>query len=94
MRRVIVFFQWKVKWWLDLCLECQHLVLSNTLSSGLIAYANKQATLYQDLALHFVELWYPLVKDPQILASWKNQYPNMQVKDYKKHNVDIGNNID
>lgn len=65
--------------------------ISGVLLSRIIAYTNKQSTMYHNLALHFVELWYPIVTNQKILEVWKVQYPQMKVKNYKQFVVEENN---
>lgn len=69
MRRVLVFFEWKATWWRDL--ECQrHAGLSTALCVGLAAYAEKQARMYEALALKFQNMWVPFLMVQQLRAQW------------------------
>lgn len=59
MRRVINYFDWKVKWWLDQAHRCTDIPLA--VQRGLVAYAAKQAETYRSLAMSFAGKWYPFL---------------------------------
>ncbi|KAG2113416.1 uncharacterized protein F5147DRAFT_744141 [Suillus discolor] len=62
MRRVLQFFDWQANWW-D---KQQDRLVCETAAQceGLVAYANKQAHIQCQLALHFRVLWTPYL--PQL----------------------------
>ncbi|KAI0083406.1 hypothetical protein BDY19DRAFT_998587 [Irpex rosettiformis] len=69
MRRTIVFFEWKAQWWRE---QANHrsLFISAAVRSGLIAYAEKQAVMYENLALRFLGMWKPFFDSRKIVLQW------------------------
>ncbi|KAI0684251.1 hypothetical protein BC835DRAFT_1409185 [Cytidiella melzeri] len=69
MRRVVVFFDWKARWWREQArLRCGN--ISASLASGLTAYAEKQAHMYEALSLKFYNMWNPFFTARRLLAQW------------------------
>ena len=56
MRRVVHFLDWKSKDWLSR-VDARAGVATKELSSGLSAYARKQASIYNKLAIRFCQRW-------------------------------------
>ena len=55
MRRVLVFLEWKSKWWLQR--QSLREGVARELGEGLMAYALEQANVQECLASHFQEIW-------------------------------------
>ncbi|KAI0083018.1 hypothetical protein BDY19DRAFT_901053, partial [Irpex rosettiformis] len=66
MRRVIDFFEWKAKWWHQRVGQRENVTLA--LSSGLAGYAEKQASMYEELSLKFYNMWVPDLMIHHLLA--------------------------
>lgn len=73
MRRVVAFFEWKSRWWLDQRMRRED--LPSTLQCGLACYASMQADIFQSLAIKCAGLWLPFLKSQQIVPSWAEGYP-------------------
>lgn len=67
MRRVIAFFEWKAKWWRQSASQRSQ-GITPALSSGLTAYAEKQASMYDGLSLKFYNMWVPHLMVQNLLA--------------------------
>ncbi|KAH7904723.1 hypothetical protein BJ138DRAFT_1138468 [Hygrophoropsis aurantiaca] len=61
MRRVVVFLDWKSKWWTVQGTKRSN--MSADISSGLRAYAAKQENIYHDLAMSFGEKCFPVMSN-------------------------------
>ncbi|THH17670.1 hypothetical protein EUX98_g9084 [Antrodiella citrinella] len=78
MRRVVAFMEWKaLSWRNEIGMRTD---VSLSLASGLGAYANKQAAVYDKLVLQFVQEWYLVMDDEDILNLWKTRYPEGEPK--------------
>ena len=73
MKRVITFLKWKAANWCSLIPQRKE--VSQELHSGLHAYVNKEASMYDQFALKFVQLWYPIVREADIIHDWEARYP-------------------
>ena len=72
MRRVLKFFEWKANWW-----RAQGGLRGNVaadIASGLKAYAEKQAVIYEHRANRFAQKWLPLLKAKGITSEWAATY--------------------
>ncbi|KAI0085202.1 hypothetical protein BDY19DRAFT_896968, partial [Irpex rosettiformis] len=69
MRRTILFFEWKVQWWHEHA-NGRGLHVSMAVKSGLTAYAEKQATMYENLAIRFLRTWKVFFDSRQIVLCW------------------------
>jgi hypothetical protein len=72
MRRVIAFLDWRSTWW---CAQgpC-NTNIRNNIKDGLIAYANRQADLMQNLAKSFAAVWYPILVKAGLAIEWPEPY--------------------
>lgn len=71
MRRVIAFSEWKMQWWRD---QAQRRAALPPLASGLRAYAEKQAWIFEKRAKCFAAKWLPLLKKYGITPDWAGKY--------------------
>jgi len=72
MRRVLAFFEWKSKWWLDQA--NRRVGLKPSVQSGIVAYAHKQSTLCLRMAIRCVAYWLPVMKKHGITPPWSSKY--------------------
>ena len=71
IRRVLAYFQWKASWWL-VTVAGSHTGAISKSEEGIIAYANKQATILEKLAIFFRSMWIPFVNEdllPEVVLS-------------------------
>src|SRR5437016_2381511 len=68
MRRVLCFLKWKADWW-RLQGACRNVPDLN-LQEGLLAYAAKQAHIFEEMARHFAALWRPELARVNIDTEW------------------------
>lgn len=80
MRRVVMFLQWRSKDW-SAKVDVREDVAPD-IRSGLNAYARKQAAIYHNLAVSFVELWYPTLESYGLEHAWVTEYA-------KEHNLTL-----
>lgn len=59
MRRVIVYFEWKTRWWLNQKADSSREPTEHQI--GYIAYTNKQAKNLENLSKQFLEIWNPIL---------------------------------
>ncbi|KAI0755881.1 hypothetical protein BC629DRAFT_1444458 [Irpex lacteus] len=69
MCRVLAFFKWKSEWWRGQQGRNSDKT-SAALRVGLKAYAEKQASMYEELAIKFRNLWVPFFTVRQLHAEW------------------------
>ena len=84
MRRVVMFLDWKSADWLARADSCRG-DLAFEFQSGLSAYARKQAAIYHNLAVSFVNLWRPTLASYGLEHSWATDY-------MEKHGVSLWDN--
>jgi hypothetical protein len=72
MRRVLWFARWKKNWWIARgeLREDERL----DIKEGLVAYAAKQAAVWEKLATNFAEEWYPLLVAHSLPTDWPEEY--------------------
>lgn len=73
MRRTLAFFEWKAKWWRQQI--GQRTDVSDDVQSGLTAYAERHAVMYERLATKFATLWLTLLIPHDISPEWQSTYP-------------------
>lgn len=72
MRRVVMFFEWKAKWWRSQ--GSRRSVSSDADDSiihGVAAYAEKQAQLCVRFAHSCVDIWRPLLRSDGVVPDWE-----------------------
>lgn len=74
MRRVLEFLEHKAEWWL--LQRARRTDEGLALQQGLMAYAHKQADVYQRLARRFAGLWLPFLRSHSIVPEWAERYPS------------------
>lgn len=74
MRRVLAYFEWKAHWWYNQTLRQS---AESGLSSGLMAYAEKQAWIYKERAKRFAAHWMKLYVKCKKTPAWSDLYPNI-----------------
>lgn len=79
MRRVLAFFEWKSRWWLEQGNRRQG--LESSIESGVIAYAHKQANLCLCMAARCAVYWLPIMKKYSIDPTWRGKYEKMPMPD-------------
>ena len=73
MRRVVVYLEWKARWWSDklgartgsCSLDTQH---------GVDAYARKQANVYHEIAVSFASQWLPYLEASDLDTQWAKEF--------------------
>ena len=73
MRRVVVFLEWKSQDWLAK-VDIPWRTSTPDVQSGLDAYAKKQAAVYHNLAVSFVNLWRPTLVSYGLKHSWMTEH--------------------
>jgi hypothetical protein len=87
MRRVIAYLQWKADWWKE---QGSRRVSNDAgLVEGLLAYAEKQAALFQCLIESCVRTWLPALKKEGIVPSWSDMFKMTDNKS-DEHEGDTG----
>ncbi|KAK7687212.1 hypothetical protein QCA50_009717 [Cerrena zonata] len=76
MRRVLEYFSWKAAWWRSKGTLRQNTV-DVSLLSGLMAYSEKQAMVFERLQQRFSAQWSSTLKKLQIQAPWEAKYAKM-----------------
>jgi hypothetical protein len=72
MRRVLWFAHWKVNWW-----GCQANLRQDQradIQEGLVAYAAKQAAIWEEMGSRFSAEWYPLLRGNGLPTEWPEEY--------------------
>ena len=72
MRRTLTFLQWRADWW-----RCQVHCRADApedLRDGLVAYAERQATLLENIADGHAKHWLPILRDNSIVPDWAAKY--------------------
>ncbi|KAH9911955.1 uncharacterized protein BXZ73DRAFT_56696 [Epithele typhae] len=74
MGRILEFFEWKARWWRDQ--TGRRVPKCHTLASGLAAYAEKQASVFEGLAVRCATLWLPHLRarPGYSLPTWSTRY--------------------
>lgn len=68
MRRVLAYLRWKSKWWIDAGQGRDD--ISPELTSGVRAYANKQAAICIAIAYQCASHWQKVLKAAEIIPEW------------------------
>ncbi|KAK7682068.1 hypothetical protein QCA50_015032 [Cerrena zonata] len=76
MRRVLEYFSWKAAWWRSKGKLRQDSVDASLLS-GLTAYSEKQAMVFDRLQQRFAAQWSEILKKLQIQTPWQAKYAKM-----------------
>jgi hypothetical protein len=77
MRRVIEYFSWKAQWWR--VQGPRRTDADGYICNGAVAYAAKQAAMFENMAKSFVEDWYPYVMSKGFFVPWPDKYlPTVQ----------------
>lgn len=76
MRRVLEYFSWKAAWWRSKGKLRQNSV-DISLLSGLTAYSEKQALVFDRLQQRFAAQWSATLKKVRIQAPWQAKYAKM-----------------
>lgn len=74
MRRVLAFFEWKAGWWRA---QAHRREGPDDFLSGLEAYAERQAAMYDKLASRFALKWLKVLRVHGISPSWEAQYASL-----------------
>jgi len=72
MRRTIVYYKWKQKWWLKQ--NPQPTTSEDTTQHGISAYSQKQAHYCKCMAESFAKAWLPFLKSEGIKPEWEHRY--------------------
>ena len=72
MWHVLMFFKWKASWW-RVQGELRNNVTAD-IASGLKAYAEKQAVIYERRAHRFAHRWLPVLKAYGVTPEWAVTY--------------------
>ena len=72
MRRVLAFFEWRSRWWLEQA--NRRLGLESSIHSGVVAYAHKQSALCLRMAARCAEYWLPVMKKHGTTPTWGSKY--------------------
>ena len=96
MRRTLAFLAAKrTQWTVRTTVQSDGADNEAIVSSGLTAYANRQADLCHALANNFAQIWLELYKDAQLSlpTSWPNEYlsPTVDPKKIKRRRERVGN---
>lgn len=68
MRRVLVYFEWKARWWM--IQGPRRAANRPDIQEGIIAYSAKQTAIYNDLAKSFATQWYPFMHSHSLPTNW------------------------
>jgi len=72
MRRTIVYYEWKQKWWLKQ--NPQPTTSEDTIQHGILAYSQKQAHYCKCMAESFAMAWLPFLQSEGIKPEWEHRY--------------------
>lgn len=75
MRRVLEYCTWKAAWWRSR--EVERADVDSAVVSGLAAYAEKQAVIWERLGQVFAAKWSAVLKKHQLTADWQTRYSKM-----------------
>jgi hypothetical protein len=75
MRRVLHFFDWKIKWWEERIVNA---VIDEGVGEGLAAYAAKQMQILQDMGMSFADQWHPELVRNGIQPEWPQRFTTEQ----------------
>lgn len=75
MRRVLEYCTWKTTWWRSR--EIERADVDNAVVSGLTAYAEKQAVVWEALGQVFAIKWSAVLQKHQLTADWQIRYSKM-----------------
>ena len=73
MRRIVHFLEWRSSHWLTQ-VDSRTGTIAPSVRSGLSAYANKQATVFHNLAVRFCQLWYMALTSLSLPHSWATEF--------------------
>lgn len=76
MRRILAFLEWKASWWRSQAHRRSD--EDAPLRAGLRAYAERQATLYERIAMRHAMHWLPVLKTHGIVPCWESKYTGME----------------
>ena len=88
MRRTIVYYEWKVSWWLQK--NIQHPAIDDPTQHGIAAYAQKQAYYCKCLAESFASTWLPYLQSQGIIPDWGHRYVDVISTDKKNPRSSTG----
>ena len=76
MRRTIVYYEWKQKWWLEQKdqQKDRQTACEESIQHGIIAYSEKQAHYCKCLAKEFAMAWLPFLRSEGIKPEWEDRY--------------------
>ena len=74
MRRVVVFLEWKARWWSDK-VGTRAGSCPPDIQNGVDAYARKQANVYHEIAVSFASQWLPYLKAFRLDTQWAKDLP-------------------
>ena len=77
MRRVVHFFEWKSKDWISRA-DARAGVVNTEVSSGLSAYARKQASVFRNLAIRFCQRWRSSLVSLSLPHTWATEFLTTQ----------------
>lgn len=72
MRRVIIYCDWKSRWWL--IQRYRRRDVSPELAAGLAAYGEKQSNIYKGFAKTFGKQWSVLLRRNSIPVPWPSEF--------------------
>ena len=85
MRRTIVYYEWKQKWWLEE--NSQAMTIDDSIQHGITAYSQKQAHYCKSMADSFALAWLPFLQSEGIKPEWEDRYKRLM---YGKSRSDMG----
>ncbi|KAH8108919.1 hypothetical protein DFH11DRAFT_1516183, partial [Phellopilus nigrolimitatus] len=74
MRRTLTYSDWKATWWRGQAALRDNEHLRADIRDGLRAYAQKQAVMWEQLAVSFATRWYKLLASNGLKTDWPEQY--------------------
>jgi hypothetical protein len=74
MRRTIVYYEWKEKWWLQ---NAQQATCDESIQHGITAYSQKQGHYCKCLAESFAMSWLPFLQSEGIKPEWEDRYDRL-----------------
>ncbi|KAK7691702.1 hypothetical protein QCA50_005102 [Cerrena zonata] len=75
MRRVLEYFEWKARWWR--MKKTDRADVDIGVQRGLLAYAEKQATIFDKLGKKFALQWSAVLTKHGLRADWQTRYSKM-----------------
>ena len=88
MRRVVHFLEWRSSDWLTK-VDSRTGTIAPSVRSGLSAYANKQATVFHNLAVRFCQRWHSTLTSLSLPHCWATEFLEVHIEplsnmDFKK----------